>query len=164
MWFNATKCYTMSISRKHPSSYFYSLNQTILKSVTTNPYLGVHFSADISRSNHINITTKKVHTALGFLKCNIRHCPTYCKRTAYISLVRIVLDQYWTHTLNTLNILINAPVHLFFQYVCALSDALILNNVCQCYGLKQTLSALIYLFSCTNHSFSAAIQFTCLFF
>ena len=70
----------------------------------------------------------------------------------------------WQKNAGTLGFLINAPVRLFFRYLCALRDALILNNVC--FGLKRTPGALIYLFACTYHSFSAAIQFkfTCPFF
>ena len=40
--FNATKCYILSILSK--STFHYNLNNTILKSVPNNPYLGILLS------------------------------------------------------------------------------------------------------------------------
>ena len=90
MKFNASKCHILSI--KGNSSYFYKLNNTILKHVSDNPYLGVLFSADLKFSNHINNITKKANSTIGFLRRNLKHCPLKCKRTAYLSLVRSVLE------------------------------------------------------------------------
>ena len=70
----------------------YSLNKTILKNVSTNPYLGVLFSEDLTWSNHIEKITKKANSTLGFLRRNLRRCPTKCKKTAYLSLVRSTLE------------------------------------------------------------------------
>ena len=92
MRFNATKCYIMSLARNQKSSYFYSLDNTILKSVTHNPYLGVQFSEDLTWSHHINSISNKANSTLGFLKRNLRHCPAESRRTAYIALVRPLLE------------------------------------------------------------------------
>ena len=43
-------------------------------------------------SSHLIDTTKKANSTLAFLKHNIRHCPEPCRRTAYIALVRSVLE------------------------------------------------------------------------
>ena len=92
MRFNATKCYIMSLARKKKSSFFYSLDNTILQSVSNNPYLGVQFSENLTWTHHINSISKKANSTLGFLKRNLRHCPAVSRRTAYIALVRPLLE------------------------------------------------------------------------
>jgi len=47
MRFNAKKCYIMSIARSTPSHFIYTLDNTLLKSVTSNPYLGIQFSDNL---------------------------------------------------------------------------------------------------------------------
>ena len=90
MRFNASKCYILSIKPK--SSFIYKLNDTILKNVKTNPYLGILFSDNLSWSDHIDKVCKKANSTLGFLRRNLRKCYTKCKKTAYLSLVRSVLE------------------------------------------------------------------------
>jgi hypothetical protein len=90
MRFNATKCYILSI--KGQSSYLYQLNDTLLKHVPHTPYLGILLSHDLRWGDHIAKATKKANATLGFLRRNLRHCPTGCKRSAYLSLVRSVLE------------------------------------------------------------------------
>ncbi|KAK3106866.1 hypothetical protein FSP39_001700 [Pinctada imbricata] len=90
MRFNAAKCYVLSVRQK--SNYFYQLNNTILKGVQTNPYLGVMLSADLKWTTHINNMCKKASATLGFIRRNLRHCPTSTRKTAYISLVRSTLE------------------------------------------------------------------------
>ena len=92
MRFNATKCYIMTISKKPSSSFMYQLNNTILQNVSTNPYLGILFSSDMKWNTHINNITKKASSTLGFIKRNLRRCPTSCKKTAYLALVRPLLE------------------------------------------------------------------------
>ena len=90
MRFNATKCYILSTRNK--SSYHYQLNNVILKQVQNNPYLGVLFSEDLKWTDHITKITKKANSTLGFLRRNLKYCPTKCKRAAYLSMVRSVLE------------------------------------------------------------------------
>ena len=90
MRFNAAKCYILSI--RSTSTYMYSLNNTILKSVPNNPYLGVLLSNDLQWSDHICKITKKANSALGFLRRNLRKCPPKCRLNAYLSLVRSTLE------------------------------------------------------------------------
>ena len=92
MNFNATKCYTMSIGLGKLSSKFYSLNSTILKSVPTNPYLGILFTDDLTWSNHISSCSKKANSSLGFIRRNLKHCPKPCRKNAYLALVRPILE------------------------------------------------------------------------
>nr|KAG5694853.1 hypothetical protein BaRGS_028781 [Batillaria attramentaria] len=92
MRFNASKCYIMSLARQPASHFMYSLNDTILQNVRSNPYLGILFSNDMKWSNHICNMTKKANSTLGFLRRNLRHCPTPCKKNAYLALVRPLLE------------------------------------------------------------------------
>ena len=90
MRLNSTKCYILSINNK--SNFRYSLNNTILKEVSNNPYLGILLSQDLKWSDHIANITKKANSTLGFLRRNLRHCPTSCRRNSYLSLIRSVLE------------------------------------------------------------------------
>ena len=90
MKFNAKKCYILSIRGK--SHHFYSLDNTILQQVSSNPYLGITISEDLKWGTHISNTVKKANSTLGFLRRNLRSCPTPCRRTAYISLIRPILE------------------------------------------------------------------------
>ena len=90
MKFNAKKCYILSIRNK--TSNFYSLDNTILQQVPSNPYLGVTISENLKWSQHIGNITKKANSTLGFLRRNLRTCPPTSRRNAYLSLVRPILE------------------------------------------------------------------------
>ena len=90
MKFNAKKCYLLSTKSK--SSHFYTINDQILKQVQDNPYLGITFSEDLKWKTHINNTSKKANSTLGFLRRNLRHCPMPCRKNAYLALVRSKLE------------------------------------------------------------------------
>ena len=90
MRFNASKCNILSIKPK--THFMYQLNNTFLKNVTSNPYLGILFTDTLKWSDHIANITKKANSTLGFLRRNLRRCPTECKKNAYISLVRSTLE------------------------------------------------------------------------
>ena len=90
MLFNASKCYILSINSK--SYFYYPLNNTILKHVDNNPYLGLLLSKDLKWATHIEKICKKASSTLGFIQRNLRHCPTHCRKSAYIALVRSTLE------------------------------------------------------------------------
>ena len=90
MNFNPKKCYILSIQQS--TSHIYSLCKTPLQYVRSNPYLGIQFSDDLKWSTHIAHTCKKANSTLGFLRRNLRFCPLQCKKNAYLSLVRPVLE------------------------------------------------------------------------
>ena len=91
MKFNAKKCYILSITNKGKSK-FYQLNNYILKSVENNPYLGILFDNKLNWSTHIDNISKKASSYLGFVMRNLKTCPSECKKTAYIALVRSTLE------------------------------------------------------------------------
>ena len=90
MRFNAKKCYTLSINKS--STRLYQLNNHILQEVSDNPYLGLQISNDLKWSIHINNVCKKANATLGFLRRNLRNVPENCRKTAYIALVRSVME------------------------------------------------------------------------
>ena len=90
MRFNVDKCQVMSIDAK--TSYFYTINEHILKHTSQHPYLGLTLADDLKWSHHINKTGRKANAVLGLLRRNLSFCPEDCKRTAYIALVRSILE------------------------------------------------------------------------
>ena len=68
------------------------MNNHILKEVQDNPYLGLQISNDLKWSIHINNISKKANATLGFLRRNLRNVPETCRKTAYISLVRSIME------------------------------------------------------------------------
>ncbi|CAC5408524.1 unnamed protein product [Mytilus coruscus] len=64
--------------------------------VSDNPYLGVIISDNLKWSSHINKFCNKANSTLGFIRRNLKHCNKHFKETAYISLVRSVLDYSGT--------------------------------------------------------------------
>jgi hypothetical protein len=90
MRFNAKKCYILSMKKK--SHHSYTLNNQILEQVPSNPYLGLQIAEDLKWKEDINNTCKKTSSTLGFLMRNLQHCPRECRRTAYIALVRSIME------------------------------------------------------------------------
>ena len=83
----------MSIHRSQkPLTYIYTLYNHILEKVTNNPYLEVILSEDLKWATHINKICNKANSTLGFFRRNLKNCDKSFKETAYISLVRSVLD------------------------------------------------------------------------
>ena len=91
MKFNAAKCQILQIKPKN-RTFIYKMGGVPLQVVTDCSYLGVNLSHDLSWKNHINQTTKKASSTVGFLRRNLRNCPQDCKKLAYCSLVRSKLE------------------------------------------------------------------------
>ncbi|MCS5550755.1 MAG: reverse transcriptase domain-containing protein [Gammaproteobacteria bacterium] len=90
MRFNAKKCYILSINNK--SSRLYTLEDHILQEVQDNPYLGLQISNDLKWNIHVNNICKKANATLGFLRRNLRNVPESCCKTAYVSLVKSMME------------------------------------------------------------------------
>ena len=89
MKFNASKCNILTVSNmENPITKFYQLNNTILEHVDSATYLGILLHKSLHFSDHITITANKCNSCLGFIRRNLRKCPTQLKQTAYFSLVR----------------------------------------------------------------------------
>ena len=70
------------------------INKTVQEGLdkNNNPYLGILFSQDLKWGDHIAKICKKANSTVGFLRRNLRNCSSGCKRNAYLSLVRSVLE------------------------------------------------------------------------
>ena len=91
MEFNISKCNILQISHLHTTSnYTYTMYETQLKSVKEHKYLGVWINEKLSWQTHILYTCNRT---LGFLKRNLRTCPTYLKEQAYKQLVLPLLEN-----------------------------------------------------------------------
>ena len=93
MSFNASKCYVMTLARQEKRlSKYYELNGQILQKVSENPYLGLMIQDNLKWRSHINQIASSADRTLGFIRRNLRNCDEHFKATAYISLVRSVLE------------------------------------------------------------------------
>lgn len=78
--------------RRTKTTHMYNLNQHVLETVSDNPYLGLQISDDLKWSKHITKSVGKASVALGILRRNLKFLPKSCKQTAYVALVRSVLE------------------------------------------------------------------------
>ena len=80
----------MSISRSETSRKrlgLYTMDDTVLGEVSCCIYLGVLLTTVVTLAR-----TKKENSRLGFIKRNLKAGPQSSKRTAYISLVRCIME------------------------------------------------------------------------
>ena len=93
MQFNVEKCYIMHITRRNsPLTNFYTFCNQVLLGVDDVKYLGVNLTSELSWSPHIDHNTHRANSTLGFLKRNLKKCPSKLKETAYLLLCRFVLE------------------------------------------------------------------------
>ena len=100
MRFNAKMCYIMHITPKRNKqihmyslcAHMYSFSGQILDRVRNNPYLGLKIANDLKWNTNIKLTVSKVSITLGMLRRNLKIIPRDIKSTAYISMVRSILE------------------------------------------------------------------------
>ena len=91
MSFNAGKFHIMHISRSCVPMYImYEICGQVFFGVEV--YLGVTLTFELSWSLHINSIANRANVSLGFLKRNLKHCPSQLQETEYIAIVRSVLE------------------------------------------------------------------------
>ena len=72
MKFNVAKCSIIHVTQNRSKiSHNYTMNDEILQTATTHPYLGVELSSNMKWDSHINIVMRKAHQMLGFLSRNL---------------------------------------------------------------------------------------------
>jgi len=69
-----------------------TLDGHILEQVQSNPFLGLEISQDLIWNEHINNTSRKVSSTLRFPRRHLRQCFKECRKTAYIALVRSIME------------------------------------------------------------------------
>ena len=93
MRFNVSKCIIMRLAwSRQPMTKFYTLGGEIIEEVNQAKYLGVTLTSELNWSTHIDITTNKTNSTLGFLRRNLRYSPKSLKELSYMSLVRSKLE------------------------------------------------------------------------
>lgn len=93
MSLNLSKCKFVSFSRKRNTSAFkYVLNNFPVSQASSYKYLGVHLTHNLSWSLHITTVCAKASRTLGYLRRNLKHCPTNVRKLAYLTYVRPQLE------------------------------------------------------------------------
>ena len=93
MKFNVSKCVPIRCSRSlDPFQYDYQLHNHILELRNEHLYLGVLLHDSLSWSNHITRTAAKASQLFNFLRRNLSNCSPSVKATAYLTIVRPVLE------------------------------------------------------------------------
>ena len=76
-------------SLRNKFNFAYKMKNQTLEVVKHHPYLGLALTDDMKYNQHVDsIYTSKASRILGFVKRNLRHCPTVVKERAYQTLVR----------------------------------------------------------------------------
>ena len=70
----------------------YTIHGSTLRTVDNAKYLGVTIQSNLSWKPHINNITKRANSTLGFLRRNLRKCPSKIKEQAYRTYVRPTLE------------------------------------------------------------------------
>ena len=90
---NVEKCavlrFTCSLS---PILYDYTLASHYIAIKRLHTYLGVGIDSNMTWSSHIQTISNKSTKVLNFIKRNLYNCPPDTKRTAYLTLVRPIME------------------------------------------------------------------------
>ena len=70
--------------------YKYYLNEIAIKDCHV--YLGAEIDNNLKWSSHIQAISNKSTKVLNFIKRNLYNCPADTKRTAYLTLVRPIME------------------------------------------------------------------------
>ena len=63
-----------------------------LETTSTNKYLGINISSDLSWSNHVEDVAARGNRTMGFMRRNFRECKPKVKTATYTTLVRPTLE------------------------------------------------------------------------
>ena len=94
MKFNPSKCSVLrvKIHRAKEIASDYQLKRVTLEKVSSTPYLGVSISENLEWGDHISKIASKANSTLGFLRRNLKGCPSKLKEIAYFSMVQSLLE------------------------------------------------------------------------
>ncbi|HCF9438099.1 TPA: hypothetical protein NI641_006412, partial [Pseudomonas aeruginosa] len=90
---NKEKCEVIHMTTKrNPLNFNYAINQSNLKVVNSTKYLGVTITNNFDWREHIENIVGKANQRLRFIGRTLRRCTSSTKETAYITLVRPLLE------------------------------------------------------------------------
>ena len=93
MRFNVSKCYPMSIHRSmYPYCSHHELDNHKLEKAEANSYFGATIHKSLNWASHINKTSNKANSVLGFIKRNQKHANLDLRELAYASPVMSILE------------------------------------------------------------------------
>ena len=82
--------------KKHHVDFEYQLEGSNLEFVDNIKYLGVHIANDLRWNKHVHEVTNKANKLLGMLRRNLYFCTKDVRETAYLSLLRPILEYAGT--------------------------------------------------------------------
>lgn len=93
MTLNTNKCKLMHFSRRKITDYAsYTLNDTLLETVTSYKYLGVLLTSDLTWNSHVSRVIADANRMLGYIKRNFYMTSPSVKTLLYKSLIRSKLE------------------------------------------------------------------------
>ena len=93
MKFNTTKCIVLRCSRSPtPIQHDYQLNDHVLDIKDEYPYLGITLHKSLSWTSHISKISTKASQTFDFLRRNLSNCSASIKTSAYLTLVRPIME------------------------------------------------------------------------
>ena len=93
MKINVEKCAVLRCTRSlNPIQYTYTLSGRNVDIKKCHTYLGVAIDNTMSWSSHIQTVSNRATKVLNFIKRNLNNCPSDTKRTAYLTLVRPIME------------------------------------------------------------------------
>ena len=93
MQLNIEKCAILRCTRSpFPISFDYVVDGKTLTSTDKHPYLGITLHKTTQRSHHIDIVCKKASKLLNFIRRNLSRCSITVKSSAYLTLVRPMME------------------------------------------------------------------------
>ena len=93
MQLNLNKCAILRCTRSSsPILFDYIIDGKVISSTDQHTYLGITLHKTMQWSHHIDIVCNKASKALNFIRRNLSKCSTEVKSTAYLTLVRPIME------------------------------------------------------------------------
>ena len=138
MCFNASKCETLTITRKlKPLNHTYEVNGQHIVRSSKHKYLGVTVNQHLDWKDHVLNITSSARSTLGILRRNISSCPVEVKTRAYQALIRPKLE----YASASWNPYVNEQVNLL-ESVQRQAARFVLNNYDRTASVTQMLQRL----------------------
>lgn len=93
MKLNSSKCKIMTFSRKTSNhSFSYHINTILVSQASAYKYLGVNLTSNLSWTSHITSICANASKSLGYIRRNLRNCPSDIRKLAFLTFVRPQLE------------------------------------------------------------------------